>query len=351
MVRRPKRLFQDLGEGIADVEQGGNDVIDSIVNSELGQLGVDVEHHVRGGFMGADTMGTDMDINTPHKKRKPNMAAMKRKRSSSRRPLRRRLSKRKPRTTRPRAGIRMKGLKTMIKRIARDSAEPKRHAFGPDQNQIGGFSTQQLVLTNFRIDDIPPILTTDTLTAVTNKFVGREFFLKGARIRGYMYNRGQNATTVRMIVFRTKTRLPGADINEIVAGQRPRFYNPVSGVAATLDAIPALFRYNPKIGPNEALEMIYSKLFQLDSSRFTGAIVNDELDQDPSSGPDDLTHFDVYIPINKIARQQNEAAMSSINDQHILHYVGFYHTALLPNNITSVPPQVFFTGITYFKDT
>lgn len=354
MVRRPKRLFEDIGEGIADAEQGGSDAIDMIVNSEAGQVGVDIEHHVRGGFMGAGNTPSDMGF--PHKKQKATPMKMGKpmntRTSSRRKTTPRRSMKRKPRRTRPIASRRMKGLKTMIKRIALDTAEPKRHLFGTDLSATGGVEFQTTQLTTFRIDDVPLLTTSNSIANETTQFSGREFYLKGVRIRGYFINLSQYPISVRALVWQTKAKITAELQNFITAGLYPGFYNPLTGQEATIGTINSLYRYSPKIAPKSQAKVVKSKTFILDGTRRTpaAAVAGTEIDSDPTGTVDDLVHFDMYLPFNKVIRHDIDSSANTIFDQHIQRYISFHWNNVQVNDTVLIKPRVFFSGITYFKD-
>lgn len=291
----------------------------------------------------------EVDENQPSKRHKT-MAKMRATRSGRKRPMMRSRS-RKPLRRRP-YKKRLGSMKRMIKKIARDASEPHRHIFGPDQTNVDGFTIQKSTLSTYRVDNVPKfgldiIAERDDLA---NTYKGKEFYLKGFRIRGYIQNPSQYPCTVRIMIFRTKVQLEGATMNDVIAGQVPRFYNPVTGEANKLAELPRLFKYNPKLGPHEPYKIIKNKVWVLDGTRKNPGTINDEIDMSSNDGPDDLQHFDIYVPINKIQRQQLPQFGGGIYDQQINHFVSFYFSNLNVEDEPSQFPTCFFTGITYFKD-
>jgi hypothetical protein len=83
----------------------------------------------------------DFTLNLPNNKKKGKMKNQRFKKANGRSRLRRRITrryKRKPSARRPRAGSRMKGLRSMIKKIGIESAEKQLHIVSASTSQYQG---------------------------------------------------------------------------------------------------------------------------------------------------------------------------------------------------------------------
>lgn len=347
--RTQKRAYDEFRQSwhktALDLHEARDDSIIDIANTLAGKEGVDAANKY---------LDEESDLNSYHrppKKQKTLSTAMPlRKRITARRPLkRRRLLRRKPLRARPIKRRRLGGMKRMIKQVARDSLEPKRSLFGPSAST--GFQVPSELIQNFRIDNVDKHVTNPTSDDVASSYKGKEFFLKGVRIRGYLYNNSQYPTTVRMMIYKTKSYLKGELMTEILGGTYPLFHNPTTGESSQVATIPRLFKYNPKFDKASPFTMIKNKVFKLHATtRDQSQTPNDEIQTDPAGLGLDVVHFDVYVPLNRIQRQNVANLSSGIFDQQINHFVGFYSTSLVVDDETTQGPRCFFTGITYFKD-
>lgn len=337
--------------------------------NDLGEVAEDIVHDEANKYSGKEgTDATDsyfkkhpLDKGLPTEENFDERPSKRRKKASSmnlkfrsraiKRPLkRRRILKRKPSRKRPYVK-KMGGLKKMIKKIARDSAEPKRYLWGPDQNIVEGFTIQKSKMNCFRMDDIPKHSTAVGFENTSGTYHGKEYFLKGIRIKGYMYNPSQYPVTVRMMATKTKSKLTEDNtFASIMAGDLPQFYDPTTAEAKSLLNLPRLFKYNAKITPTDPLKIIKSQLFVMDSSRKETGVTNDETNVDSSGGIDDLKHFDWYIPINRTQRAERPVPGDTFFDRQINHFLHFYFTSVVVEDDVNAFPQCYFTGITYFKD-
>ena len=347
-------LQHQINQTTNDLGEAAQDIFHDEANKYGGKEGTDATDSYFKKHPLDKGLPTEDSFDEPPTKRRKKGLTMNFKGMKSRyirRPIkRRRLLKRKPSRKRPYVK-KMGGLKRMIKKIARDSAEPKRHIWGPDQNIVEGFTIQKSKMVTFRMDDVPKHSTVVGFENTSNTYHGKEYFLKGIRIKGYMYNPSQYPVTVRMMATKTKSKLvEDAIFSSIMQGDLPQFYDPTTAESKSLLTLPRLFKYNAKITPTDPLKMIKSQLFVMDSTRKDAGLVNDESNVDSSGGIDDLKHFDWYIPINKIQRAERPVPGDTFFDRQINHFLHFYFTSIVVEDDVNIFPQCYFTGITYFKD-
>lgn len=266
-------------------------------------------------------------------------------RMGARRPMkRRRIVRRK--ASRPRR--RMGGLKSMIKRIAIDSSEPKRFLFGTLTSFNGEMGVQALSLNGlsvFPINNlpaIPPVNQTDQ-NIVTSSWTGESYYMKGFRLTGQLSNVSFNFRVgVRMFVFKAEV----VDTLFNVATNL-EWYNPNQNANSVYANLPECFRGNPKFGRNVPYKMIYSKSWVLDRSALANGFNGTATDNVA-----DVAAFDQYIKVNKTIRTKLKNGANQRG--YSQYYVGFHwhkmdYDQTVPV-VTDFVPNLALNGILYFRD-
>ena len=263
----------------------------------------------------------------------------------------RRVMKRSRRRTsrRPARSRNVKGLKRLIKRIARDSAEPKRHLWGT----TGGLTGTQIPigLLNIRMDDVPPY--DAAITDAHEAYRGNEYFCKGIRVRGYAFNPSQHPVKVVITFFKSTSILAPAAYDAVLAGALPLYYNPNTGISSTYESIDKIFRYNPKLGLGQPFKIVKKVVLDLDSTRTEPLETPDPLTEtpmNPDGGMDDQKHFDVYIPVNRVMKNEAYELTTTAEDTRITYWASIHFTTLSLQEVVLVAPHIYLKGITYFKD-
>lgn len=263
-----------------------------------------------------------------------------------RRPMkRRRIIRRK--ASRPRR--RMAGLKSMIKRIAIDSSEPRRFLFGTFTSFNGELGVQVLSqngLSIFPINNFPsvaPSSQADSLT-VSKTWTGESYFMKGIRLTGQLSNVSTNYRIgVRMFVFKATV----VDTLFNVATNL-EWYNPNQNANSRYENLPECFRQSPKFGRNVPYKMIYSKAWVLDRSALSNGFNGTATDN-----VSDVAAFDKYIKVNKTIRTKIQVAETNQRGFQ-QYYVGFHwHKMDYDQTVpvaTDFLPNLALNGILYFRD-
>nr|WPR18692.1 MAG: hypothetical protein [Chemarfal virus 268] len=279
--------------------------------------------------------------------------------SYSKRPLRSRRKGRygKPPSRRTRRFSRMrtrgkgKGLKNLIKKIAMDAAEPRRHVTTILQPLTeDGFSVFPLA----RVPLMNTIPTTAQFPYYLSRFQGNRFFLKGVRVKGQVFNKSQYPALVDMFYMTQKQKhLPTVDLVEpLQLAQTKIWYNPETGTEDTLVNLTEAFSRSPKMHWSSPFKVLKRKKVLLSTTGYDQPAVQTEAGRSDQAGVQDTWHFDMYFPINKVIHKNTDTSVDGIVKFLNEYYIGFLanpydYTQTFDTNSL---PTLSMKTIAYFKE-
>lgn len=243
---------------------------------------------------------------------------------------------------RRRSGYNVKSLKKVMRRIALDASQTKRHAFGhvlsPDTGDVQGLPLRVIQTT---IYPITSNLRADVPSDVES-WEGNHFFLKGIQVAGQVRNK-DSATRLGIRVMVFKDEVSGFDydkMNEDTSAQL-LWYNRATGSGTRFVSLPEPYKRAPKLMKGQNAKMVWSQSFELDyKSSDTG-----------ESNTSDRATFKKYIPIN---REMYLKTKDSNRPQCQWWFCVTHYRLDMESdwNHASVDltPSMCLTGTVYFKD-
>jgi hypothetical protein len=290
----------------------------------------------------------DFTLNLPNNKKKGKMKNQRFKKANGRSRLRRRITrryKRKPSARRPRAGSRMKGLRSMIKKIGIESAEKQLHIVSASAINLteGVFYAEKLNT---------PVVINNPLTAESTRFnlKGRSFFAKGIRVKGYIHNASQIPAVCKMWIVQSKTAQAPV-LNDILNANQRLFWNPITGSSNTYTSLPPLWQVNPKLAPGGSFKALKQMTLKMNSSRRDeGTPVDGQAFA--SEDTSDTVHFDIYVPLNRTFTMDGtsgaENTVAVLSRQIYIMCIANPHAIDL--QFGTVFPRLTYQSIMYYRD-
>ena len=222
-------------------------------------------------------------------------------RTRSRRPLRRiRRFSRKPSSRRPRSKSRMKGLRSMIKRVAMEAVEPKRYVKNVVDLEYPGFPIW------WNLTTIPTDNIIQSFSEYRNAAQGFKVYVKGIRIKGWIYNQSQLPLIGNMWLVENIRGLNAATAGNLAvppAGQNTiMWHNPDDGRPAQFAQLSKLNQLTPTLSRFADYKVKRRQVFKLNSTRRTNTAGTDTGGDEAEYAEDDTSdtmHFDWWIPLNK----------------------------------------------------
>lgn len=243
---------------------------------------------------------------------------------------------------RRRSGYNVKSLKKVMRTIALNASQTKRHPFGHPLNISTG-DVQGLPLRAIQqtIYPITANLKSDVPTNVES-WAGNHFFLKGIQLSGQVRNKDTfTRLGVRVMVF--KDEVSGFDYSTIDDDDETKllWYNRATGTGSRFVSLPEPYKHQPKLIKGQNAKMVWSQYFELDyRSSDTG-----------ESNTADRCTFKKYIPINREMYMKTKDS----NRPQCQWWFCVTHFRLDMESdwnhpSTDVVPSMCLTGTVYFKD-
>lgn len=285
-----------------------------------------------------------MRYNT-RRSRRPTM----RRRRTIRRTLRRKRMGRRPSSRRTGSNR----LVAMIKKVAINQMEPKRHLSAVNLQALNNDAVFVLPLTRIVTVNLPTALT--ATAAQTAAFQGNQAYFKGIRVDGWIRNASQYQAIVHLWVV-TNNSKDTTDISSTVgAAVSPIFYNPTTGMEVAYNNIPKFYQRHPKLHPKAGVKIVKRMKFILNTTRRGegAAVANGEAPHsDMADGSDDV-NFRFYMPLNKTIKKIASQTTENVATIFQKEYAIWMMAEPLPHDVefgTGSVPICSLACITYFRD-
>lgn len=240
-----------------------------------------------------------------------------------------------------RSGYNVKSLKKVMRKIALNASQTKRHAFGHplnvDSGDVDGLPLRAIqtsiypVTSNLRAD----------VPSNVESWNGNHFFITGIQVAGQVRNKDTTTRLgVRVMIF--KDEVSGFDYSTMdETSSQLLWYNRATGTGTRFVSLPEPYKHAPKLMKGQNAKMVWSQTFELDyRSSDTG-----------ESNTADRGTFKKYIPINREMYLKTKDS----NRPQCQWWFAVTHYRLDMESTWNHPsvdltPSMCLTGTVYFKD-